>query len=188
MNLIVPAKIENTSNYTSLDLRLCESFCEFLLKIDNSLLAKCLMFNTGTIKRIGRSLQLQFVLKWIIFAVALYLTFKLGAAIGLDMKPSESWVENAIMALLVGLVNATLVRVIKFMIAPANCLTFGLAGVIVNALLFWLLFSLVPYGFQVGSFWAALFGSVVLGVLNGLLSALLISDNNKKKRDSDRET
>lgn len=124
---------------------------------------------------------MQFILKWIIFAVALYLTFWTGEQFGLEMRPSDRWQDNAVMAAILGLVNATLLRVVKFTLKPVNCLTFGIAGVIVNALLFWIVFKVAEFGFYVGSFWAALYGSVVLGAINGVLSAIFASSDKEER-------
>lgn len=124
---------------------------------------------------------MQFILKWIIFAVALYLTFWTGEKFGLEMHPSDRWQDNAVMAAILGLVNATLLRIVKLTLKPVNCLTFGIAGVIVNALFFWIVFKVAEFGFYVGSFWAALYGSVVLGAINGVLSAIFAPSDKEER-------
>lgn len=124
---------------------------------------------------------MRFILKWIVFAVALYLTFWTGQGIGLQMKPSPRWQENLWMSALVGFLNALVLPVVRVLLIPLNCLTLGIASVIVNSLLFWLLFRLVPSNFMVGNFWAALYGSVVIGVINGFLSALLLDEKRRAK-------
>jgi len=125
---------------------------------------------------------MQFLLKWLLFAVALHLTFWSGACLGLDMRPSPHWQDNLLMALLLGLVNALIRRGVQLALLPLNCLTLGVAGVLVNALLFWAVFALAPFNFRVGNFWAALYGSIVLGLINGLLSGVLLSNDENKKR------
>lgn len=125
---------------------------------------------------------MQFLLKWLLFAVALHLTFWSGARLGLDMRPSPHWQDNLLMALLLGLVNALIRRGVQLALLPLNCLTLGIAGVLVNALLFWAVFALAPFNFRVGNFWAALYGSIVLGLINGLLSGVLLGDDKDKKR------
>ncbi|MEN3000648.1 MAG: phage holin family protein [Armatimonadota bacterium] len=117
---------------------------------------------------------MRFALKWVLFAVALYLTFWSGQRLGLDMAPSPHWQDVAVMSLLLGLVNALVRPLMRLALLPLNCLTVGLAGLIANALLFWLVFAVAPFGFRVGNFWAALYGSVVLGIIHGLLSGLLL--------------
>ncbi|MGQ9657794.1 MAG: phage holin family protein [Fimbriimonadales bacterium] len=125
---------------------------------------------------------MQFLFRWLVFAVALHLTFWSGARLGFDMSPSTQWQDNLIMALLLGLVNAYIKRAVKMAVLPLSCLTLGLAGLLVNALLFWAVFALAPFNFRVGNFWAALYGSIVLGIINGLLSGVLLRKEPQKRR------
>ncbi len=125
---------------------------------------------------------MQFIWRWLLFAVALHLTFWSGARLGFDMRASPNWQDNLIMALLLGLVNAFIRRGVRYALLPLNCLTLGVAGLLVNTLLFWAVFALAPFNFRVGNFWAALYGSLVLGVINGLLSNVLLSDDKGRTR------
>ena len=51
-----------------------------------------------------------------------------------------------------------------------------------NTLLFWPVFALAPFNFRIGNFRAALYGSLVLGVINGLLSGVLLREEPSKRR------
>lgn len=132
--------------------------------------------------RAGYNVAVRFLIKWLVFALALYLTFWSGGAIGLDMKPSPHWQDSLIMALLLGLVNAFIRPALKIALMPLNCLTLGLVGLLVNVILFWAVFALAPFNFRVGSFWAALYGSMVLGLINALLSGVLLADEDERRR------
>ncbi len=123
-----------------------------------------------------------FILKWVVFAVAIHLTFWSGRALGLDMSPSPHWQDNLLMALVLGLVNAFIRPVIRLALMPLNCLTLGIAGLLVNTILFWVVFAFAPFNFRVGNFWSALYGSIVLGIVNGLLSGVLLGDKESKRR------
>lgn len=101
---------------------------------------------------------------------------------GLDMSPSTHWQDVAIMSLLLGLVNALVRPLMRLALLPLNCLTLGIAGLIANALLFWVVFAIAPFGFKVGNFWAALYGSVVLGIIHGLLSGLFLEEDRRERR------
>lgn len=101
---------------------------------------------------------------------------------GLDMAPSPHWQDVAVMSLLLGLVNAFVRPLVRLALLPLNCLTLGIAGLIANTLLFWLVFAVAPFGFKVGNFWAALYGSLVLGVIHGLLSGLFIEEDEARRR------
>jgi len=124
----------------------------------------------------------RFVVKWVIFAVALYLTFWSGQRLGLEMEPSPHWQDVAVMSLLLGLVNALVRPLIRLTLLPLNCLTLGLAGLIANALLLWIVFAVAPFGFRVGNFWAALYGSLVLGIVHALLSGLFLDEEERRRR------
>ncbi|MFN4032720.1 MAG: phage holin family protein [Fimbriimonadales bacterium] len=125
---------------------------------------------------------MQFIWRWLLFAVALHLTFWSGARLGFDMRASPNWQDSFIMALLLGLVNALIRRGVRYALLPLNCLTLGVAGLLVNTLLFWAVFALAPFNFRVGNFWAALYGSLVLGIVNGLLSNVLLSEEKGRTR------
>lgn len=108
------------------------------------------------------------IIRWLLAAIALFITVRVGQAIGLPMS-IEFGFAPFIAVLALAIINALIRPILKLLTLPLNCLTFGLLGIVINALLFWLAGRLVP-GFRVESFWAALFGSVVMGVVSGLLN------------------
>jgi putative membrane protein len=68
-------------------------------------------------------------------------------------------------ALIMGVVNAVIRPVVLLLTLPVTFLTLGLFLLVVNAAMF----SLTAYvleGFSVGGFWPALFGAIVMGVVN----------------------
>jgi putative membrane protein len=118
----------------------------------------------------------QVLLRWVIGAVALFATVKIGEAlgIGLSMKPGADGIGAAFLFIaILTLVNAFIRPIVRFFTAPLNCLTFGIFSFIVNAAMF-LLASKANVGVGVKDFWAALFGSIVLSVLSGILNAFLV--------------
>ena len=124
--------------------------------------------------------MVHFLLRWVVGAAALFLTVKLGEMIhiGLSMKPGAEGIGAAfIFIALLTLVNAIIRPIVSLFTAPLNCLTLGLFSFVVNALMFWLA-SKADVGIIVKDFWAALFGSVVLSVISGVLNAF-ITDNAK---------
>lgn len=119
------------------------------------------------------------VIRLLVGAVALWITSYLAGLLGLPLKIGSA--SGAILAVIaLSLVNAVIRPVLMLLALPLRCLTFGLAGLVINALLFLLVGQLGIQGFQVGSpghpgdtFLAALFGSVVMGVVSGLLNAFI---------------
>jgi putative membrane protein len=81
-------------------------------------------------------------------------------------------------ALVLGLVN-TLVRPLLLLLTlPVTVLSLGLFILVINALLFWAVATLVD-GFHVNGFWSAMFAAILYSVISWALSTLLLEDNGK---------
>jgi putative membrane protein len=127
--------------------------------------------------------MVQFLLRWVVGAAAVFITVKIGEAIGigLSMKPGAEGIGSAFVFIaILTLVNAFVRPIVRFFTAPLNCLTLGLFSFIVNALMFWLA-SQANIGINVKTFWAALFGSVVLSVISGVLNAFIVDRASEDK-------
>ena len=110
---------------------------------------------------------------------ALYLTVLLGRELGLKLAITD--VVGAFIAVLVlTLVNAFIRPVLRLVTLPLNCLTLGLFGFVINALMFWLVGTL-GLGLKVDGFWAALFGSVALSVISGILNTVIVERGEARK-------
>jgi putative membrane protein len=84
-------------------------------------------------------------------------------------------------AAVIGLINATLGAVIKFIALPVRILTLGLATLVINGLMLMLAAALVP-GFRVSGFWAAVVGSSVLSIVTGIGGWFLAEGDHKKPK------
>ncbi len=124
-----------------------------------------------------------FLTRWAIGAVALYATVYLGAQLGFKLGFTGSGTQSVIAAfvavLVLTLVNALIRPVVKLLTLPLSCITFGLFGLVINALMFYLVGEM-EVGLRVDGFPAAIFGSVVTSVLFGILNTFL---GEGKKRD-----
>ena len=79
-------------------------------------------------------------------------------------------------AVIFGLVNATLKPLIKFVGGCFYLITLGLIGLVVNALLFMLVGWLAAglgLSFTVSGFWAAFWGAIVVAVVSAVLHLLI---------------
>ena len=83
-----------------------------------------------------------------------------------------------IAALVIGLVNATLGALLKFITLPVTILTLGIFWFVINALMLELASKLVP-GFRIDTFLAAFEGAIVLSIVNMLLRWL--AGTNKRE-------
>lgn len=77
-----------------------------------------------------------------------------------------------IAAIAVGLVNATIGFFLKVVTFPLTVITLGLFWLIINALMLKLAAALVP-GFNINGFLPALFGAIVLTIVNLCLRYLV---------------
>jgi putative membrane protein len=111
--------------------------------------------------------------RFLVSAVALGIVSKIN--IGVDIKDTPSLIEATVV---IGLVNSLIKPILKFLTLPLNCLTFGLFGFFLNALLF-AATHLVVVGFKT-TFPGAVWGSLLMGLLSSLLGSL-IPDKKKDK-------
>lgn len=87
-----------------------------------------------------------------------------------------------LVALVFGLVNGTLGKIVRIVSIPLYILTLGLFGLIINGLLFWVvawLSDLAGFGLEIGGFWWGVLAALVMSILSGILNGLL--GTNKKK-------
>ena len=120
--------------------------------------------------------MLHLLLRWAAGALALVVVTYLVPGVHV------SGIGDAfIAAAAIGLINATIGAVIKFLAWPFRILTLGLATLVINALMLMLAASLVR-GFHVDGFWAALFGSILLSIVTGALELLLQDGDSRAAR------
>ena len=108
-----------------------------------------------------------------------WLTIWVASAIGLTVVThvhlgitATSIRAILIAALALGLVNTFIKPIVKLLTLPINLLTFGLFGLVVNALMLWLVSSLVP-GFIVSGFGAAFWGAIILSIVSGVVGWII---------------
>lgn len=110
---------------------------------------------------------MELILVWILNAVAL-----LVVAYVLPGITVASFGSALIAALVLGLLNTLVKPVLILLTLPITIVTLGLFLLVLNALVFWFVGSVLK-GFQVNGFWWALLGAFVYSVVSGLLSRLL---------------
>jgi putative membrane protein len=118
-------------------------------------------------------------MRWIASALALFLITKLDIGIYVD-KNSLGTLIVAVIVL--GLVNSLIRPLIMFFAWPINCLTFGLFGFLLNAVLFWIVGSHLVPGFHVNGFVAALIGSLLMGLISGFFNLFLKDRGDRDNR------
>jgi len=114
---------------------------------------------------------MSFLIRWIVGVIAVCATVHVGRIIGVGLE-WRGWPRALLFVVVLAIVNAVIRPIVKVLTLPLNCLTFGLFAFVVNALLFWGT-AYFTKGIEVQTFWAALFGSVVLGFLSAIINALI---------------
>ncbi|MCE1225377.1 MAG: phage holin family protein [Geobacteraceae bacterium] len=107
---------------------------------------------------------MSIIINWLISGIAIVITAYLLPGIHLS-----GFKAALLTAVVLGLINAVIKPVLKLLTLPLTIMTLGLFSLVINALLIMLTAKLVP-GFQVQGFlWAVAF-SIVLAVVNWVLS------------------
>ena len=89
-------------------------------------------------------------------------------------------------ALVFGVINATLRPLTKVLTFPLILVTLGLFALVVNGLMLWLTSSLsssLGLGFHVSGFWAAFFGALVVSIVSALLSMTIRTPGSSQPWD-----
>lgn len=127
----------------------------------------------------------KILISWLIHAGALAAAAWLipGISIGDD----RAWLTVAVMAVILGLVNALIRPLLKLLACPLMILTMGLFSLVINGLMLWLA-SWIAGGlgvaFRVEGFMVAFLGGLVVSVVSFVLSIIFQRD---EKRRSDRK-
>jgi len=112
---------------------------------------------------------MAFVVRLIVNGVALWVATRL--------VPGVSYVGELLpflaVALIFGVINATLRPLTRLLTCPLILLSLGLFALIVNGLMLWLTSTVavsLGLGFHVSGFWPAFWGALVVSIVSTLLS------------------
>lgn len=112
---------------------------------------------------------MSFLIRLLVNAAALWVATRIVPGVTFDSGVGPFLV----VALLFGVINATLRPLMKILTFPLILLTLGIFALVVNGLMLWLLSSLsssLGLGFHVSGFWSAFFGALVVSIVSALLS------------------
>ncbi|MBF6172852.1 phage holin family protein [Nocardia blacklockiae] len=120
------------------------------------------------------------LLRLIINAVAIWLAAAWVGNIDLvspaDQGTGAKIVVVLAVAIVFGLVNALVKPIVKLLSLPLVIVSLGLFLLVINALMLWLTAKITEttdYGLRVHGFWAAVFGAVIITVVNWILGVLV---------------
>jgi len=117
---------------------------------------------------------MRILIHWFVTAVALVVAAWLVPGIRVER---EAWTVFAGMAVVLGLVNAIVRPLLKFLSCPLIVLTLGLFILVINGVTLWWASAIaVRYfhlGFYVDGFMPAFFGALIVSLVSVILTALL---------------
>ena len=118
---------------------------------------------------------MKLVIRWLIIAASLFVAAWVVPGIRVE---GDAWVAYAVMAVVLGLVNALIRPILKFLSCGFIIITLGLFVFVINAATFLLSSNIAQNWFNVGYYvdgWgAALLGSIVVSIVSVVLSSILI--------------
>lgn len=109
----------------------------------------------------------QLLIRWVINILAVFVATQLIPGVY-----ATNGLSLAVVALVLGLVNALLRPLLILLTCPLVLLTLGLFVLVINALLFRLAAWLTP-GFYVEGFWAAFWGALLVSLVSLVLNLLV---------------
>ena len=113
---------------------------------------------------------MDLLISWLITAISLLIIAQLPIGVEVD-----NFGKALVSAIVFGILNAIIKPLLVVLTIPITILTLGLFLFIVNAIVFGLAAALVQ-GFRLRyGFWSAIFGSICLSFVNGILSQVIVS-------------
>ena len=122
----------------------------------------------------------KFFIRWAINALALYAAISVVPGINYD----GGWTGLLWLALIIGLLNALVRPLLKFLTCPLIILTLGLFTIVINTVILMLTSSIgqsLNLGLSVDGFWTAVLGSIVISIVSVIMS-LIFRDELKGKK------
>ena len=117
---------------------------------------------------------MRILIHWFITCIALVIAAWLVPGIRVER---EAWTVFAVMAIILGLVNAFVKPLLTFMSCPLIILTLGLFVLVINGITLWLAAAIAVQvfhvGFYVDGFAPAFLGALIVSIVSVILTAIL---------------
>ena len=143
-----------------------------------------MMLETAARAKRGIFSRIKLIIRWLINFLALFAAAWLVPGITVD--GGGGWTVFAIMAVILGLVNAIVRPVLHLLTCPLIILTLGILVLVINGFTLWLSSLIAQNWFNVGysvdGFGAAFLGGLIVSVVSIILSALVKDDEEKDAR------
>jgi len=117
---------------------------------------------------------MNLLIRWLISSFSLFVAAWLVPGIRVE---GNAWGAYAVMAVVLGFINAIIRPLLQLLSLPFIVLTLGLFLLVINGLTLWMASAiavkLFHVGFYVDGFWSALLGAFIVSTVSMILSALL---------------
>ena len=123
---------------------------------------------------------MAFLLRLLVNAAALWVATRIVPGVSY----AGGWAPFLVVALIFGVINATLRPLTKILTFPLIIVTLGIFALVVNGLMLWLTSSLsaaLGLGFHVSGFWAAFWGAIVVSIVSLLLSVAVRGEARERR-------
>jgi putative membrane protein len=122
---------------------------------------------------------MKLIVRWLITVVALVIAAFVVPGIRVD--GGSAWIAYAVMAVVLGLVNAIVRPILKILTCPLRILTLGLFTLVINGVTLWLAgwiaSDVIGVGFYVDGFIAAFLGAIIVSLVS-MVGNLFIKDDD----------
>jgi putative membrane protein len=129
---------------------------------------------------------MKLLLRWIISGISIFLAAWLVPGIRVE---GNAWLVYAVMAVILGLINAIIRPLLKILTCPLIILTLGLFVLIINGLMLWLAsyiaVNVFAVKFYIDGFWSAFFGAIIISIVSIILNGLIKDTKHKQVTESD---
>lgn len=119
----------------------------------------------------------KLLIRWGIVAASLVVAVLLVP--GITIEGNSAWFAVAVMAVILGFVNAIIRPILALLSCGCIVATLGLFILVINAFTLWFsswIANQLNIGFNVDGFWPAFWGGIVVSVVSFLLSLLIPGD------------
>jgi putative membrane protein len=123
---------------------------------------------------------MNLLIRWIIASFSLFIAAWLVPGIRVE---GNAWGAYAVMAVILGLINAVVRPILQLLSLPLIMLTLGLFLLFINGITLWMASAIavkvLHVGFYVDGFWSAFLGALIVSIVSVILSAFF------RKREED---
>ena len=122
---------------------------------------------------------MKLLIRWVVSTLALFAAAYLLP--GIRVEDPNAWMVYALMALILGLVNAVIRPFLKLLSCPLIILTLGVFVLIINGASFLLaarIAEALGVGFYVDGFWSAVLGALIVSVIS-IFFSIFLKDGNE---------